>query len=241
MSNTAAHDSLVIAKAYYDRLLRPNLTTTEHLDCIKFGTHHLALARHADPYATLTVQEKSGAVTYTQEDLSSGLLYFQAMHEQAHEDEEGCEKSLETLKQATAYTPRAPFLHRSIAKTFLKLDRRDEAITAAQFALALDPSSMDSRILLDKIEATPSLGVPEEIPGESTQQLGCGLMIAAVLGFFTIPSLIAQAMPGHTKNWPIVFTVVGLGVLFFIGMKMREWGEGSTYLHKHAQRDRYRE
>lgn len=240
-NTAAAVESIRIAKGYYDRLFQdPKLTATEQTDCLKFAAHHLAAARTADPTAVLLIDGKNGTERWTQDFLCAQVLYHQSVMEAAPEDEAGCLKALETLKQATAFAPDTPFIHRGIAETLLKLNRRDEAIVAAEFALALRPDDFASRLLVDKIKTTPTLGVKEVPPGTTEKKLGCALMIAAVVGFCTIPSLIASAIPGSDHDWPIIWTVIGLGVLFWIGFKLREWGEGTTYLHNASRKDRYK-
>lgn len=240
MSNAAAHDSLVIVKAYHDRLIAKTLTTTEQLDCIKHGSQHLAQAREADPHATLTVQEKSGSVTYTQEFFSAFFLFSQSVYEQMFDDKPGILKALETLKRATAYMPKAPWLHRSIAEALLKLNRRDEAIVAAKFAVALDPSSMDGRILLDKIQATPTLGVAEHDPTAEQKTRALAIMLACPIGFVLLVFL-NNATGGINALSPLLQASIMFGLvgLFIYGFKSWRSVERTRYLQKKFQKDFY--
>lgn len=242
---TNAQDSLRIAVGYYDRLLEDSkLTPNQQLDMVKFGAHHLAEARKADPTATFaTLTPKGLPVTYTQEFLSAQLLYFQAVREGALEDEEGCLKSLETLKQASAYTPENPFIHRAIAEVLLKLNRRHDALTAARFALALDPSDIKSRMFVDKVTTTPSLGVPEQDPAAAEVHLGTMLMIAAPIGFICMP-YIQDALHSASGKYAgdvwgalVFFGLIGL---FALGWKIRASANTTRYLHKALQKDFYK-
>lgn len=234
----AAQESLRIAKGYYDRLLSEHqkLSPNQHLDCIKFAAHHLANARAADPTAHLEVQTPKGTTTYTQEFLSAQILYFQAKREAALDDEEGCLKSLETLKQASVYAPDRPYIHRAIAEVLLKLFRRDEALTAAQFALMLDPADMDSRLLVDKITTTPSVGVPEVIPGARSSDFGHSTWKLGMILTFVAP--IGLAVIGLASL--AVGSVITGVVLCIVGLKIKDYGDGTKYLHNALRKDEYR-
>lgn len=239
----AAIDAIRAAKSYIDRLYAENskLTVTQQFDYLKFASMHLANARRLDATAVLAVPTKDGTAIVTQDHFCAQVLYYQGVLEAAQDtDLPGCEKALETLKQASVYAPQKPYIHREIASVLLKLHRRDEALTAARFALALDPDNADSRLLVDKISTTPTLGVKEVPPGTTEKKLGCALMLAAVIGFCTIPSLIARAIPGNAHNWPVIWTVIGLGVVFYVGFKLREWGESSAYIHNVLRKERYK-
>lgn len=232
----AALDSLTIAKGYYDRLSEQKLTHSEQLDCIKFAAHHLARARAADPTAVLEVETSKGTETYTQEILSASILYIQASIEAAHEDQASWNKALETLKQASAYAPNLPYIHRKIAEVMLKLHRRDEAATAAKFALILNPNDMQSRLLVDKIDTTPTLGVPEEIPGQSTQQTGHFIALAGAVVLIGGPMFFSSIGREDLIFGCVVFG--GLGI--WAGFKISEFGQRTKYLHNALRKDHYR-
>lgn len=239
MTDTAAAiASIKIAKGYYERLSEKNLTYSEQLDCLKFGAHHLSLARAADPAAVLTIDTPKGCETWTQEILSASFLYIQATIEAAREDDEGYKKAFETLKQASVYAPNLPYIHRKIAEVLLKLHRRDEALTAAKFALALNPDDMQSRLLADKIDTTPTLGVEDKsLPGDPERRLGTGIMIAAPIWFMTVPPMMEKS---GASQFAVSVAILASFLIFYIGFKIRQGGNATDYIHKHAQKDHYK-
>lgn len=234
----AAIASIKIAKGYYDRLDNNKLTYSEQLDCLKFGAHHLAQARAADPSAILKIDTPKGSEIWTQEILSASFLYIQASLEAAHEDEASWKKALETLKQASVYAPNLPYIHRKIAEVLLKLHRRDEALIAARFALALNPDDMQSRLLADKIDTTPTLGVEDKTrPGDPERKIGTGIMVAAPVWFMTVPPMMEKS---GTSQFAVSVAILASFLIFYIGFKIRQSGDATDYIHKHAQKDHYK-
>jgi tetratricopeptide (TPR) repeat protein len=207
--------ALIFARSYLDDYYNnKKASNSEDRAALGFASKYLAEARAKDPHVTITTETKEGPLTQTQDMLASEVLYLEACIESNFDLPE---TALIAIKKAIAYSPDHPYLHRKAAEIFLKLNKRDEAMKAANYALTLNPRDIENRKIVDKIEATPSLGVKQKEPGKTADTIGITLLVIGAVCFFIGP-FIAYSQQNYIGmiGVPIIFGVplIWLGSMF---------------------------
>lgn len=232
-----ALQALIFARSYLDDYYNNKKASPEEdRAAIGFASKYLAEARAKDPHVTIAIPQKDGTgFTQTQDMLASEVLYLEAC---TYPDYPTTQRSaLEAIKKSIAYCPSHPYLHRKAAEIFLKLDQRAEASAAADYALSLDPSNIESRKLVDKIGATPTLGVKQKEPGSSSQAFGWIVMLGG-LACMILGPIVAYNEQNYIGM--VMFPIFIGFPIFWVGTKILNWSDGTRLLHKAMQEQKYK-
>src|SRR5262245_23053931 len=100
--------------------------------------------------------------------------YAEYLMAHRHEDDEDVERAIASYKRAMSLDPRAAGIVSDLANLYMRLNRINEAIAAAEQALGVDPKNLDAHQVLGTVYA--SLATSQRAPAASrTENLKKGI------------------------------------------------------------------
>lgn len=221
-----AMQDMRMAYSYFEDWSNPSLTREEENKFLALATKYIESARSKDPEATVALSTKYGVLHWTINELAAQALINESVPYFKYEgNKKAIRQGLEILRRALAYDPGNNDIRERIADACLDLYDHAGALAMAREAVKLNPTDIDARKFLDRIEAarrTPPTFF-EKDPPFAVGLIGAGLIVIAIFVFFS-----------GSYFWGFALFLLS-GPIFYVSNKMREHAEAKEE-HEHAVR-----
>ncbi len=160
LDTNGAVEDMRLARSYIDDWYEKPADSS----VLSFAASYIEKARQKDPDAKLVIPSKNKDEDpdfYSQNELAGEVLYLEALvGYEPTAPRDSLIRTAQTLKRAIAFSPYSIVYRSKLADVYLNLYDRQSALAVAHEALSANPTILDARKLVDRIEAAPDLTPP---------------------------------------------------------------------------------